>query len=649
MNEQVIEEIKKVELTRYDHLPKWLKVAFLIFSGVGLLLAIICVFGLSYKGLMFSSEAYYYLLIALFSSGVFLVLPAHKKQKGIPWYDILFAALTFAIAFYFFIYSWEIGNVGWIPPTRFQFICALILSLLILEGGRRAAGMIYTVVGIFFAFYPVFAGHMPGILYGNQLSFVDTVASHAFGSEGMIGLPSKIMGDILIGFLLFAGVLLASGAGKTFIDLALALFGGFRGGPAKVAVVSSCLFGSISGSPISNVIGTGSVTIPMMKRLGFSPHFAGAVEACASTGGILMPPMMGAVAFVVAAFLGIEYREVAIAAAVPAILFYATLLLQVDCYSARMGLRGLPRNELPSIVETLKRGWQFMAVLVFLIWGLFYMKWEMYTPYYASLLMFLLSFFRRELWMTPRKIVATLASVGQLIAQTMAVLIPVAFIVSGLTITGTSAAFTSGIVGLGGGNVVVILILGIVACYILGMAGLMISAYVFLSVTFAPALIQLGGFNTLAVHLFILYWVMLSCITPPVAVSAFVAAAIAGTSPMKVALQSCRLAAVIYFIPVFFVYNPSLILVGTWIECLYTFVLALIGVAIIAVGMEGYCWGAGKILWLPRILLVVGGFLIVLPEVYTDIIGAIISAVAFAAVFGKARSDRKAGVAGTSA
>ena len=508
------EIVRRGELSRYEALSGFSKVCFLVLATSGLVIAIFYVFNFSIRGWVLSSTAYYYLLMALYSSSVFLILPARKKDKKVPWYDWIAAALIFCISIYFVLSDWEISHIGWTHPSLFNFTLGLILSLLVLEGGRRMAGPVYMIVCLLIGLYPVFADHMPGVLYGSSSSLINTVGFHVFGSEGLVGLPTKIMGELLIGFLLFAGALITSGAGKFFVDFALATCGGFRGGPAKVSVLSSSLFGTVSGSAVANVVADGPVTIPTMIGVGFPPHHAAAIEAVTSTGGILMPPVMGAVAFVMAAFLNIEYREVCIAAAIPAILYYFALLMQIDAYAAKAGLKGLPREKLPSLKKTLKIGWPFLAVIAFLIWGLLYMQWETYTPYYASLVMVLLSYCNKETMMTPKKIIDTLAIAGTIITQTMAVMLPVGFIIAGLTVPGTSASFTSGVVNLAGGNVMLILLLGAVACYILGMAGMLVSAYIFLAVTLAPAAIQVGHLNTIAVHLFIVYYAMVSVITP---------------------------------------------------------------------------------------------------------------------------------------
>ena len=618
----LIEEIKRAEVTRYSRLSKPLKVWFLILSTAGLLLAILFIFNISYEGKVFLPAQYYYLLIAFYSSNIFLIMPARKKDDKVPWYDLVATFLTFSIAFYLFLNAWEITNIGWrTPPSSFPLILGILLSVLILETGRRIAGNIYLVVCLFFASYPIFAHQMPGILYGTPLTFTDTIGTHMFTTEGILGLPAKIMGDIIIGFLLFAAVLIASGAGEFFVKFALSTFGRFRGGPAKVACLSSAMFGTVSGSAVSNVVADGAITIPTMIGVGFPPPRAAAIEACASTGGVLMPPVMGAVAFVMAGFLSIPYREVCIAATIPAILYYFGLLTQIDAYAAGRGLKGLAPEDVPSFTETIKSGWPYLAIIVFLAWGLLYMQWEMYTPWYASALMFLISFFSKESMMTPKKVIGTLATAGQIVATTMGAMMPIAFIIAGLTVTGSAASFTSGIVNLGGGNVFLILLLGAVACYILGMAGMLVSAYIFLAVTLAPAVIQVGHLNTIAVHLFILYWAMLSCITPPVAVAVFVAAAIGRTDPMKTGIHAVRLAIVTYFIPFFFVYNPALVLQANPLQSIYLFALALLGVALISAGMEGYLWTYGKLTTWARPPLVAGGFLIVFPETYTTIVG----------------------------
>lgn len=617
-----MQKVDVAESTRYENLPKFLKVIFVVLSSVGVGLAVLFIYRFPIMRLIFVDYGYYYLLIALYLSCAFLVLPARKKDRSVPWFDLVAASLVFGIGFYFFLHSWEIMLIGWVPPSLTNFLLACILVFAVLEGARRMGGQIFLAVATVLTLYPLIADYMPGLLWGLSFPVVETAGLHVFGSEGLMGLPSRVMGNFIIGFLVFAGVLIASGAGSFFLRLASALLGRFRGGPAKVAVISSAFFGSLSGSALSNIAATGSFTIPMMKRQGYPPHYAGAVEACASTGGVLMPPVMGTVAFVMAVMLGIEYVVVMIVAAIPSILYFYGILIQVDAYAARVGLSGLPKEEIPSLSQTLREGWPFLFVLAFLVWGLAYMRWEAQAPFYASALMFLLSFTRRETMMTPKRIVETLAMMGKLITQTMAAILPIGLIVVGLTATGVSAAFTGAAVSLGGENILVLLAIGAITCYILGMTGLLAPAYIFLAVTMAPAIISAGELNPLAVHLFVAYYAMLSLITPPVALGAFLGATIAGAQAMRTAFQAVRLGVVIFFIPFFFVFNPALILQGpSLLETLYLFLQCLLGIALIAAGLEGYLWKVGKVGLLARPLLGLAGFLIAFPDLNTTLIG----------------------------
>ena len=614
---------------------------FLVLCVAGIGVSVFYVFGFNISGVVLVDKAFYFFLIACYLPCAFLILPMRKSEKRLPPYDILAAVLAFGISTLFYFKAADISLYGWVHLPFYYYVLALILCLLVLEAGRRMGGSIYVGVCVVFGLYPIFAGHMPGVLWGMSSSPLRTVGLNVFGGEGIIGLPSQVIGDILIGFLLFSGILMVSGAGGFFLDIAMALCGRFRGGPAKVAVISSAFFGSLSGSAISNVVSTGSFTIPAMKRLGYPPHYAGAIEACSSTGGVLMPPVMGAVAFVMAAFLGIDYADIIIAATIPAILYYYGLLVQVDAYAARVGLRGLPKEEIPSFWGGLKKGWPFVFVLVFLIWGLVYMKWETMAPYYATGVMFVLSFYNKKGMMTPKRIVELLGTIGVLITQAVAIMLPIGFVISGLTVTGVAASLTGSLIALGQENVFLILIIGMVVCYILGMAGMLTAAYIFLAVTMAPAVIELGHLNVLSVHLFILYYAMLSAFTPPVAAAAFVAAAIAGASPMKVGVQSMRLGVVIYFIPFFFVYSPALIMQGPILDVVIQFVLCLIGILLIAGGIEGYLIKVGRIGVLERIFLIIAGALIAFPEYRTSYIGAALAFLVIGASYMKKRGKAK--------
>ena len=618
-------------LNRYDSMPKPLKVIFLVLTTIGLGLFILYMFGFTILGYVLPSAGYYYLLFAAFTFCVFTAMPMRKKDRGrVPWYDIVFAVFMFGFCLFCFLNVGRIVDVGWVPPpSTLTLVLATIFGVLAIEGGRRMGGKAFVILALISWFYPLVAEDMPGILFAASFDFNWTVGWFAFSANGILGLPARLMGEILIGFLLFAGVLMASGAGKFFLNISLCILGKYRGGPAKVAVLASGFFGSLSGSAVSNVVATGAVTIPTMKRIGYPPHYAGAIEACASTGGIIMPPVMGAIAFIMAEITGIEYAEILIAAFIPASLYYFGLLLQVDAYAGRVGLKGLPREDIPSMKQTLKEGWPFIAVLAFLVFGLLYMRWSVLTPIYAAGLLFVLSFTSKRTMMTPRRIVETIAMVGSLITNVMAIMIPVGFIIAGLRMTGLAGGLISEIVNLSQGNILPVIFLGIGICYVMGLFGMGMLAYIFLAVTMAPAILSISNLDVIAVHLFIVIYGIVGMVTPPIGVCSFVGAAMAGAPPMKTLVTSMRLAVVLLFIPFFFLFNPALVLRGDSVWTIaYLLPLSLVGIAILCGGLEGYLLKLGRLdLW-ARVLLVIGGFLISFPGYeqitwwMTSIIGA---------------------------
>lgn len=633
------EKVKvEVDVTRLKYVPQWQRLAFFIISMAGIALAVFYIFGFSIQGRVLLDVEYYWLFIALFGAAIFIALPGRKRDKTrLPWYDMLFALAVFAICIFFFLKARDMSIAGWnnIP-------LGAVIWVLMMEAARRSGGWSFLIVVFVIGIYPLFADVFPGIFQGISYGFPQTIENHVFRTEGLMGIATKIIAEIILGFLVFAGVLIASGAGEFFIEMAISLLGHVRGGPAKVAVVSSAFFGSLSGSVFSNIAGTGAITIPTMKRVGYPPHYAGAIEACASTGGVIMPPVMGAIAFVMAVTVGVDYSVIMVAAIIPSVLYYFGLLMQVDGYAARTGLVGLPKEEIPSIGKTLAKGWPFLAVLIFLIWGLLWMRWEYMAPWYASALMIVLSYLNKNTALTPKKLYATFMQIGELITQTAAIILPVGFVVSALTITGVTGSVTSGLVSLGGGNIYLILLLGIAACYVMGMAGLSIVAYIFLSVTMAPAIIKMGGLNTIAVHLFIVYYAMLAGITPPVAAAAFLGGTIAGAPPMKTAWTAMRLGIVIYFIPLFFIFQPALVLQGNLLPLLWVLPTTIVGIMLIAAGCEGYLVKVGIIPGWARAPMLLAGFCLAIPETVTDVTGVVIGAVLVAVIWLKNRNSVKA-------
>src|SRR5690554_3702828 len=616
------------EITRLGHLFSWQSITFVVISFLGLLSGLAYIFGFTWNGQRLLEGEYYWVFIGLFSAAAFIALPGRRGQKKIPFYDLIAAVVIIAISFYFATNAWDMVQAGWS-----NLYLGVAVWLLMMELARRSGGIPFLLVVVLLGVYPLAADYFPGLLMGIPYDFDRMVEAHIFRAEGMMGITTKVVAEIILGFLVFAGVLLATGAGDFFINLANAILGRFRGGPAKVSVVASAFMGSLSGSIFSNIAGTGSITIPTMKKAGYPAHYAGAIEACASTGGVVMPPVMGAIAFVMAITIGVDYAVIMIAAILPSLLFYFGLILQVDAYAARTGMKGMAKEDIPSARKVLLRGWPFLLVMVFLIWGLLYMRWEYYTPWYACILMIGLSFLRKETRLTPKRLYSAIRQIGVLITQTAAIILPIAFVVSALTITGVTGSLTSGLVGLGGDNVFLVILFGIAACFIMGMAGLAIVAYIFLAVTLAPAIIEVGGLNTIAVHFFIVYYAMLSVITPPVGAAAFLAGTMAGAKPMKTSFTAMRLGVVIYFIPLFFLFQPALVLQGDLTPLLYVLPSIIAGIMLISGGLEGYLLGAGLVKPWQRLPLVVAGFAFSFPGVITTIVGGLASALLVAIIW----------------
>jgi TRAP transporter 4TM/12TM fusion protein len=581
------------------------------------------VLNLGYFSLVTAVESQFlYTVVALMVPLVFIMWPAFSggDRRRVPWYDVLLFLIALGTCGYFVYSAERILDNGWeyaAPQTA--TVMSFVLWGLTVEAVRRAGGWpLALIVGVA-GCYPMVADIMPGPIQGFPSSPSQTAIYHAMSRESVFGIPLQAFANLVIGFLLFGVALQKTGGGKFFINLAFALLGHVRGGPAKVSIFSSGLMGSMSGSVITNVLTTGVLTIPAMRRVGIGRSYAAGVEACASTGGVLMPPVMGATAFVMASFLNMPYSTIALAAVVPSLLFYLGLFVQIDAYAAKHELKGLPEEELPSLKQTLKEGWYFIFVFVLLIWMLFYLRREAIAPFYATALLLVINQilpYQRWGW---HDVTDFFSSAGKLFAELITILAGVGLLVGALSVTGLSGTIANDLIYIAGGNPLVLLLMGAVTSFILGIGMTVTAAYIFLAVALAPALIQGGGMNPLAVHLFILYWGMLSYITPPVALGAFAAATVAGSKPMETGLNAMRLGSVIYFVPFLFVLNPALILQGGWQEIALVLAQALVGVVLIASAIQGYLVGIGSLStqrflqWPIRLMLIVGGLAFAVP------------------------------------
>ncbi len=624
---------------KYKALPSVWQIVLVALTTIGIIFAINYVFTLNLFGVTILENSYFYILIAVFVSSAFLLYPARKgmPREKIPWYDVLLFLACLGTSSYFAWHGVEIVLKAWsfTAPVG-ATVCSVILWFLIIEAVRRAGGLPLALICLFFSFYPLFAPYMPAFLQGQGFSFLGIAKYHLLGVTSVLGIPTKVFGKLLIGFMIFGVALQVTGGGKFFINLANALLGHTRGGPAKVSVAASALFGSMSGSVISNVVTTGAMTIPTMKSTGYPPHFAGAVEACSSTGGVLMPPIMGATAFIIASFLNMPYVYICAAAVLPSILYYLGIFIQVDAYAAKTGLKGISRSELPSLWQTLKEGWFYILAFGVLIYLLIYLRREAIAPFYATALLFALCMIRKETRLTAKKFFDFLAGTGRLLTELMAILAAIGFIVGSLAVTGVGNSFAREIIFFAGGSLPLLLILCALTSFILGMGMTVTACYIFLAIVLAPALVKIGLYP-LAVHLFVMYCGMISYITPPVALGAYAAAGIAGASPIKTGFQAMRLGIAIYFVPFFFVLNPALVLHGSPLSIVHAFFTCAIGIALIASASEGYLLGVGKLSPLVRPFIAISGILLGIPEWRTDAIGAVILAITLAICFTQRR------------
>ena len=604
--------------TRYAGMPAAIRALVLAMSACGLALAVVYIFGV----VSLLDVTYYFLLMAFYIPLALLFLPAHKHEKGVTWLSYGPALTALGLALFMAYKSPALVYETWVPVTEtWQLVVAAALFIVILEAARRSGGNIFLAIVLVLGLYPVFAQHMPGILWGPPATLARTLAFNVYSSDALLGVVTRVVGEVIIGFLILAALLVATGAADFFLKLAMAIMGKARGGPAKVAVLASGFFGSLSGSIFGNVVSTGSVTIPSMIRAGFPPHYAGALEACASTGGMLMPPVMGAVAFIMADFTNTEYGVIVKAAIIPSVLFYFGLYCHVDGYASRNNMVGAQQEKLPSMREALAEGWPFLLVLFFLVWGLVYMSWERLAPFYASGLLITLTLVKKELRIGWRRAKEIVFETGKLLAETTALLLPTSFILGGLMATGVAPSIAGALVQMGGSSVIPILAIGIIVCMIFGMLGMIVAAYLMLALTFAPAIEHAAGLNTLAVHLFIAYYATLAAITPPVALAAFLASRISGADPIATSMTAARLGVVLYFIPIFFLFEPALILQGSLYRTAIWLTLNIVAIVIIAGASEGVLMGFGRLRTWARPVLFLAGLLIGFPEWKSTAVG----------------------------
>ena len=558
-------------------------------------------------------EQYLGFFLALILGCTFLAVPLFRgsSRTNVPFYDIVLAFLGLFVGLYIaIVYPQIVNEMGRI--TALQVSVGIVTLVLVLEGVRRLTGWVLVILALILIFYGLFGQYFPGILFGKSIRWDRLVNYCYLDSSALFGLPLTIAATIALAFIFFGNALFATGGGDFLTDFAMAALGRFRGGPAKVSVVASTLFGTLSGVAVANVYVTGAITIPMMVRMGYGPHLAAAVEAVSSTGGILMPPVMGIVAFLMSEFLGIPYYQVAIAAVIPALVYYAVVLMQVDLEAAKSNLKGLPISELPRLKDALKGCLLFIVPLAVLVYTLFNLHYEPAKAAMAGLFsVLILGALRRRSRVGFHKLLEVMEKTARSVLD-IGMLCAVAGIIIGIIfMSGIGFRLSMALVNLSGGNPLMVLPVAAIASIILGMGMPPAVVYILLAVLMAPAITQLG-IPPLPAHLFLLYFSTLSMITPPVCLSAYAAANIARSNPVKTGFTSVRLGIAAYILPFIFVFSPALLWHGTFQEIALTTLITGVGALFLAIAFAGFF--LQRLSFLTRVYVTVAAIGLMLPN-----------------------------------
>ncbi|KJS88369.1 MAG: hypothetical protein JM58_00945 [Peptococcaceae bacterium BICA1-8] len=567
----------------------------------------------------------------------FLYSATIKGSKKLPWYDIAFGVLTLISSLYIFL-TWTQQTMRVGDPPLMQLVFGAIMIIAVLEGTRRTSGNALMLTATILLLYTYFGKYMPGALAHRGYSANRIISFFYSTSEGIYGIPIGVSAALIVLFVVFGSVLNATGGGKFFINTTYALTGRLRGGTAKTSVIASALMGMISGSPIANVVTTGTFTIPLMKKGGYSPELAAAVSALASSGGILMPPVMGAAAFIMAEYLGVSYQQVVWAALIPSILFFASIFFIVDLEAAKKGLVGLKKEELPSIVQAFKEGWHLAIPIIALITFLI-MKWSASKAvFWAIVILLVVAYIVPSTRLNLRGFIKALESGAREAIPIAVACASAGIIVGSLALTGLGVMFSSSIISLSGGSQIIALFLAMIGSLILGMGMPATAVYIVAASLLAPPLVDLG-IPPIGAHFFIFYFSVISCITPPVALTSYAAAGIANTDANKVGWTAFYYGILAYIIPYLFVYSPVLLGQGSITEIIIATGTALLGIYAIGIALQGYF--KGPVRALERLFFFGAGILALIPEGKTDILGIVLVIILMLANFHLASKREK--------
>lgn len=565
-------------------------------------------------------------LLGFILAYVFLALPLSPKLSNnpkIPWYD--WVLMLFAIGgglYVTFFYPSLLTTMGIIRIPTLLIGGAMILA--ILEATRRLAGWpLLIIIGVF-ALYGRFGYLLPGFLTVKQTTWPRLINQLYLGSEFIFGTALQTAGAVVLAFVLFGQFLFGTGGANFLLNLAQASMGKYRGGPAKIAIVASGLMGTLSGSAVGNVAAIGIVTIPLMKRTGYAPYFAGAVEAVSSTGGVIMPPVMGAAAFIMAQLLGIPFYQVAIVAAVPALLYYMGEFIQVDLRAAKEGMKGIPKADLPSLKQTVRDGWIYIFPIIVLIYCLFSLKIRAeLAAVYSVICLSVVASIRpstRKFWRNlPSLLEGTTAGMLEVVVVSAAA----GLVIGVMSYTGLGMSFSRVLTNLGGGNLLLLAILAATASTILGMGMPITACYLFLATLVAPAMVRLGVQPILA-HMFVFYFGAYSFLTPPVCMAVYAAAGIAKAPMLKTAWAAMKLAIAGYIVPFMFIYRPGLVFMDSPVQIVLCITEAVLAVFCLGVAAEGYL--RKPLNWIERIVYIIAACTLIAPSWLSNIVGVLLLA-----------------------
>ncbi|MEK4085925.1 TRAP transporter permease [Psychrobacillus sp. FSL K6-1415] len=559
---------------------------------------------------------------------IFLLYPVKKGmlkvQKRIPWYDISLAFLAMYVTYHKIIFYESILQSRISGYNTLDIIISLLGILLVLEATRRTVGLPIVIVASAAILYAIYGNFVPTQILSHPGFSVDRTATTLWYKEsGIFGTPIQISAKFIFLFLFFGVMLVQTNIGKFFNDLAFALTGRYTGGTAKTAVVASALQGSVSGSSVGNTVATGSFTIPMMKNAGFKPEFAGATEAAASTGGQIMPPMMGAAAFIMMEYLGVSYGTIMLAALIPAILYFTGIFIGTHFEAKKLKIHGLPKSQLPSFRKLMKKNWFMLLPLIVIIGTIMYGFTPQRAALFGIITAFLVSLVRQETRMSFRKTINVLEQ-GTRVALPVIAAVATAGVIAGVvSMTGLGSKFAAGVIELSNGYLILALFFTMIACLVLGMGLPTTANYVVTATIAAPVLINEFGVAPIAAHLFVFYFGIAADITPPVCLAAYAGAGIAGANPFKTGMIAVKLAIAAFIVPFIFIYNPILVMVEIEpVMLVFSAIAAVIGMAAISSSMIGYFIRNSKI-W-ERFILFIAGIMLILPEITTTIIGIVL-------------------------